>query len=165
MTGSEIVYAFVWHREPPYALTAVGLAADRLEEAEALAADALDGLVLPESWEGMEPELRRRVVRACRPIPTEGLWHVSDDRSEVPEERSRRDCLAQLRDEWAHASPLAGRGNGPGLTALAQLSALVCRVSPDVLLDAEEDILEIYDTYTVGGLADIPSFSGGAPSP
>ncbi|MEE1755287.1 hypothetical protein [Streptomyces sp. SP18CS02] len=157
MTGSEIVYALVWHGEPPYGLTAVGLAADRLEEAETLASDALDGRALPDSWEEMEPQSRRCVVRACRPIPTEGLWHVSDDRPDVAEEHSRRDCLARLRDEWPHASPPAGRGAGPGLTALARWSALVCRMSPDVLLDVEEDLLDIYDTYTVGGLADTAS--------
>lgn len=157
LTGSEIVYALVWHEQPPYGLTAVGLTADRLEEAEALALAALGGLVLPESWEELESQSRRRVVRACRPIPTQGLWHVGDDRLEVAEARSRRDCFAQLRDEWAHARPLVGRGAGPGLTALARLSALVCRVSPEVLLDVEEDLLDIYDTYTVGGLASTTS--------
>lgn len=144
MTRPEIVYVPDWHHEPPYGLTVVGVAADRLDEAEALASAALAGLVPPASWERTEPELRRRVVRACRSIPTEGLWHVSDDRPEVSEDRSRRDCLAQLRDEWPHAHLLhEGRAAGPRLTALARFSALVCRMPPGVLLDTAEDLLDL----------------------
>ncbi|MGW7262277.1 hypothetical protein [Streptomyces sp. NPDC054842] len=153
MTRSEIVYAHVWQEEPPYTLTAVSLAAENLEEAEALAWEAVGGLALPKSWEAMHPQARRCLVRACRRIPTEGLWHVQDDRAQVSEERSRRDCFAQLKDEWPHASPLMGRDAGPGMTALTRLSALVCRMAPEVVLDADEDLLDIYDTYTVGGLA------------
>lgn len=155
MIHPEIVYVRDWHDAPPYGLTVVGVAADRLDEAESLASAALAGLVPTGSWERTDPELRRRVVRACRPVPTEGLWHVSDDRPEVSEERSRRDCLAQLGDEWPHARPLhEERAAGPGLTALVRLSALVCRMPPGVLLDAEEDLLDVYDTYTVGGMPD-----------
>ncbi|WP_309056590.1 hypothetical protein [Streptomyces sp.] len=82
----------------------------------------------------------------------------------MSEDRSRRDCLAQLRDEWPHAHLLhEGRAAGPRLTALARFSALVCRMPPGVLLDTAEDLLDtaedlldIYDTYTVGGPADTP---------
>ncbi|MEU1039148.1 hypothetical protein [Streptomyces sp. NPDC005907] len=153
MTTSEMVYAHVWQEEHPYSLTAVSLAADRLEEAEVLAWDAVGGLVLPKSWAELHPQARRCLVRACRRIPIEGLWHVQDDRTQVSEERSRRDCFAQLKDDWPHASPLTGRDAGPGMGALTRLSALVCRMSPGLLLDADEDLLDIYDTYTVGGLA------------
>ncbi|OEJ30142.1 hypothetical protein [Streptomyces subrutilus] len=151
MTLPQVVCVLDWHGEPPYGLTAVAVAPDRLAEAEALAFTALGGFVHPASWEGADPELRTRVVRACRPIPTEGLWHVSHDRPGVTEERSRRACLRQLTEEWPHARPLAQHEAGPGLAALVRLTALVCRMPPEILLDAEEDLLDVYDTYTVGG--------------
>ncbi|MEV4332002.1 hypothetical protein AB0K02_15970 [Streptomyces sp. NPDC049597] len=40
----------------------------------------------------------------------------------------------------------------PGLTALLRLTAMVCRMPPALWLDAEEDLFDVYDTYTVGGL-------------
>ncbi|MET9852463.1 hypothetical protein ABZY57_05855 [Streptomyces sp. NPDC006450] len=152
MIRPQVVCVLDWHGEPPFGLTAVGFAPDRLAEAEALASAALGGLVHPASWEGADPGLRRRVVRACRPIPTEGLWHVSDDRPGTAEDRARRACLRQLADEWPQARPLAGDAAVPGLTALVRLTALVCRMPPEILLDAEEDLLDVYDTYTVGAL-------------
>ncbi|MFF5444063.1 hypothetical protein [Streptomyces sp. NPDC012888] len=170
MPRPRVVCVLDWHGEPPYGLTAVGVAADRLAAAEALASAALAGLVPPPTWEGADPALRKRVVRACRPIPTEGLWHVSDDRPAVPPDRSHEDCLHQLATEWPHAalpptppahpSPggpaVPGESALPGLTALARLTALVCRMPPGVDLAAEEDLLDIYDTYTVGGLTPPP---------
>ncbi|WP_329201093.1 MULTISPECIES: hypothetical protein [unclassified Streptomyces] len=141
-----------WHGEPPYGLTVLGVPADRLHEAEEAAGTALAGLHLPASWQDAEPGLRRSVVAACRPVPAARLWHVTDDRPGTGPGRARRDCLRAFADEWPGAEPVADQDRLPGLDALLRLTALVCRMPPEVWLGAEEDLLDIYDTYTVGGL-------------
>ncbi|MGW0287208.1 hypothetical protein ACWDXT_29420 [Streptomyces sp. NPDC003236] len=95
---------------------------------------------------------------SCRTIPTAGLWLVTDERPAVDGERARRDCLRALSAEWPGASHLSAEEADrlPGLTALGRLTALVCRMPPEVWLDTEEDLLGIYDTYTVGTLPDDP---------
>ncbi|MFI5829182.1 hypothetical protein ACIA6C_18340 [Streptomyces sp. NPDC051578] len=150
--GPRTVCLLHWHGEPPYGLTVLGVPADRLDEAEEAAGTALAGLHLPASWQDAEPALRRSVVAACRPVPAGRLWHVTDDRPGTDAGRARRDCLRALADEWPGAEPVADRDRLPGLEALLRLTALVCRMPPEVWLDAEEDLLDIYDTYTVGGL-------------
>ncbi|MET9700497.1 hypothetical protein ABZY31_26765 [Streptomyces sp. NPDC006529] len=141
-----------WHDRPPYGLTVLGLAADRLREAEEAAGTALAGLPLPASWQDADPELRRSLVAACRPVPVLRAWHVSDDRPDTDAVRARRDCLRALAAEWPGAEPVPGQDRLPGLNALLRLTALVCRMPPGVRLDAEEDLLDLYDTYTGGGL-------------
>ncbi|MCP9956594.1 hypothetical protein [Streptomyces sudanensis] len=159
MTGNAsgaVVAVLDWHGVRPYGLTAVGVDRDRLGEAEALASAALGGPAgLPASWEDADPALRRRLVRACRVIPTAGLWHVAEEDPDTTEAGARRGCLRQLAAEWPQAEPLpaADAAGLPGLTALARLSALVCRMPPEIRLDAEEDLLDIYDRYAVGTLA------------
>ncbi|MEV4921164.1 hypothetical protein AB0K47_30705 [Streptomyces tirandamycinicus] len=147
-----------WHGEPPYGLTALGIPADRVSEAEEKAASAWAGQALPATWQGADPALRRGLVAAVRPVPATGLWHMADDRPDTDESRARRDCLRALAGEWPEAEPLtAGQADRlPGLTALLRLTALVCRMPPEVWLDAEEDLLDIYDTYSVAGLPDDP---------
>ncbi|MFD2119417.1 hypothetical protein ACFSNO_07415 [Streptomyces cirratus] len=153
MTGRpQTVCLLHWHGEPPYGLTVLGLPADRLSEAEEAAGTALAGLVLPTSWQDADPALRRSVVAACRPVGAVRLWHVTDERPDTDAARARRDCLRALADEWPQAGPVADQSRLPGLNALLGLTALVCRMPPEVWLDAEEDLLDIYDTYTVGGL-------------
>ncbi|MER6474090.1 hypothetical protein [Streptomyces collinus] len=143
-----------WHGERPYGLTVLGIAPDRLTEAEEKAAAALAGLSLPGLWVDVDPALRRHFVAACRPVPTAGLWHVTDDRPALDGDRARHDCLRALAVEWPGAEPLLTEEADrlPGLTALARLTALVCRMPPEVWLEAEEDLLDIYDTYTIGAL-------------
>ncbi|MFE5402995.1 hypothetical protein ACFQ9Z_16915 [Streptomyces sp. NPDC056580] len=60
--------------------------------------------------------------------------------------------------EWPGAEPLPTEEADrlPGLTSLVRLTALVCRLPPGVWLKAEEDLLDLYDTYTVGTLPDAP---------
>ncbi|MFD5426225.1 hypothetical protein [Streptomyces sp. NPDC127084] len=147
-----------WHGEPPYGLTALGIPADRLTEAEVRAAAALAGRSLPGSWQDADPALRRRLVAACRSVPTTYLWHVADDRPDTDEVRARRDCMRAFGDERPadRLLPEDQADRLPGLTALIRLTALVCRMPPDLWLDAEEDLLDIYDTYVVGGLPDGP---------
>ncbi|MET8583531.1 hypothetical protein ABZX39_22065 [Streptomyces collinus] len=151
--GPQVLCLLHWHGEPPYGLTALGIAPDRLTEAEEKAAAALAGLPLPASWPDADPALRRHLVAACRPVPTAGLWHVTDDRPALDEDR-RHDCLRALTAEWPDTEPLLidETARLPGLTALVRLTALVCRMPPEVWLEAEEDLLDIYDTYTVGTL-------------
>lgn len=150
----QVLCLLHWHGEPSYGLTALGIAPDRLTEAEEKAAAALADLVLPASWADADPALRRHLVAACRPVPTTGLWHVTDDRPALTEDRARYDCLRALIAEWPGTEPLLTEEADrlPGLTAVARLTALVCRMPPEVWLQAEEDLLDIYDTYTVGTL-------------
>lgn len=145
-----------WHADAPYGLTVLGVPADRLTEAEEKAASALAGRPLPASWQGADPALRRRLVAACRPVPTTGLWHVSDDRPVTDERLARRDCLRALAAEWPGAEPLPADRTArlPGLSALVRLAALVCRMPPEAELDPDEDLLDVFDTYTVGGIPD-----------
>ncbi|MFG2576187.1 hypothetical protein [Streptomyces sp. NPDC048481] len=152
--GPRVLCLLHWHGEPPYGLTALGIAPDRLTEAEEKAAAALAGLALPGSWVDADPALRRHLVAACRPVPTAGLWHVTDDRPALDEKHARHDCLRALTAEWpgTEALPTVNADRLPGLTALARLTALVCRMRPEVWLEPEEDLLDIYDTYTVGAL-------------
>ncbi|MEV5803296.1 hypothetical protein [Streptomyces collinus] len=152
--GPRVLCLLHWHGEPPYGLTALGVAPDRLTEAEEKAAAALAGLALPASWEDADPTLRRHLVAVCRPVPTAGLWHVTDDRPALDEDRARHDCLRALTAEWPGSEPVLTEEADRllGLTALARLTALVCRMPPEVWLEAEEDLLDIYDTYTVGTL-------------
>ncbi|MFC9280146.1 hypothetical protein [Streptomyces collinus] len=152
--GLQVLCLLHWHGEPPYGLTALGIAEDRLTEAEEKSAAALAGLALPASWAHADPALRRRLVAACRRVPTAGLWHVTDDRPALDEDRARHDCLRALAAEWPGTEPLPAEEADrlPGLTALARLTALVCRMPPKAWLEAEEDLLDIYDTYTVGTL-------------
>ncbi|WP_228447186.1 hypothetical protein [Streptomyces paludis] len=145
-----------WHTDTPYGLTALGVPADRLSEAEEKAASALAGQPLPASWQGADPALRRRLVAACRPVPTTRLWHVSDDRPVTDEARARQDCLRILATEQPEAVPLPTDqvNRLPGLTALLRLTALACRMPPEVWLGADEDLLDVFDSYTVGGIPD-----------
>lgn len=156
--GPRVLCLLHWHGDSPYGLTALGIAPDRLTEAEEEAAAALAGLAFPASWEDADPGLRRHLVAACRPVPTAGLWHVTDDRPACDEDPVRHDCLRALTAEWPGTEPLLTEEADrlPGLTALLRLTALVCRMPPEVWLDAEEDLLDIYDTYTVGTLPDAP---------
>ncbi|MFF8476213.1 hypothetical protein [Streptomyces sp. NPDC015414] len=156
--GQGVLCLLHWHGERPFGLTALGVCPDRLREAEAKTTTALAGPALPTSWQSAEPALRRRLVESCRTIPTAGLWHVTDERPAVDGERARRDCLRALSAEWPGASHLSAEEADrlPGLTALGRLTALVCRMPPEVWPDAEEDLLGIYDTYTVGTLPDDP---------
>ncbi|MEU1122886.1 hypothetical protein ABZ371_04720 [Streptomyces sp. NPDC005899] len=150
----QVLCLLHWHGEPPYGLTALGVTPDRLTEAEEKAAAALAGLALPASWADAHPALRRHLVAACRPVPTAGLRHVTDDRPALDEGRARHDCLRALTAEWPGTEPLPTEEADrlPGLTALTRLTALVCRMPPEVWPEAEEDLLDIYDTYTVGTL-------------
>ncbi|MFF7382247.1 hypothetical protein [Streptomyces griseoluteus] len=154
--GQRVLCLLHWHGEPPYGLTALGVAPDRLAEAEEKATAALAGLALPASWQGADPALRRQFVAACRAVPTAGLWHLADERPAADEDRARHDCFHALSAEWPEADLLPAKESDrlPGLTALVRLTALVCRMPPEVWLDAEEDLLDIYDTYTVGTLPD-----------
>ncbi|AGS67039.1 hypothetical protein B446_34290 [Streptomyces collinus Tu 365] len=156
--GPQVLGLLHWHGEPPYGLTVLGIAPDRLAEAEEKAAAALADLALPASWVDAEPALRRHLVAACRPVPTAGLWHVTDGRPALDEDRARHDCLRALTVEWPGTEPLLTEEADrlPGLTALTRLTALVCRMPPEVWLEAEEDLLDFYDTYTVGTLSDAP---------
>ncbi|MEU7019168.1 hypothetical protein ABZ990_00730 [Streptomyces sp. NPDC046203] len=146
-----------WHGEAPYGMTALGLTPERLAEAEETAAAALADLTIPGSWLDLDPAERRRLVAACRIIPTEGLWHVTDDRPDTDGNHARQDCLRVLADEWPYARLMTAEETGrlPGLAALARLSSVVCRMPLEVWLDAEEDLLDIYDTYSVGGMPDL----------
>ncbi|MFG2116107.1 hypothetical protein ACGFRB_26305 [Streptomyces sp. NPDC048718] len=159
MTGTRgWIHLVDWHGELPYGATALGLTPARLAEAEEKAAAALAGLVLPASWLDVDPAERRRLVAACRIIPTEGLWHVTDDRPDTDEDRARQDCLRVLADDWPYARLMTAEETDrlPGLTALARLSAVVCRLPVDgEWLDAEEDLLDIYDTFSVGGMPEL----------
>ncbi|MFG3125792.1 hypothetical protein ACGFYO_27725 [Streptomyces sp. NPDC048201] len=146
----EAEYLSYWHDVPPYGLTIVGVPTDRLDEAEEKALSALAGLVLPPAWQEAEPELRRRVVAGCRPVPTTRMWHVTSEQPDTSPVRARHDCLRLLADEWPDAEPFADPDRWPGLTALVRLTALVCRMPPEIWLDAEEDLLDIYDRYVVG---------------
>ncbi|MFJ2301858.1 hypothetical protein [Streptomyces sp. NPDC087787] len=156
--GQRVLCLLHWHGERPHGLTALGVAPDRLTEAEEKATAALVGLPLPASWQGADPALRRQLVAACRTVPTAGLWHVTDERPAVDENRARHDCLSVLSAEWPGADllPTEEADRLPGLAALGRLTSLVCLMPPEVWLDAEQDLLDIYDTYTVGTLPDGP---------
>ncbi|EFG05065.1 hypothetical protein CRV15_35750 (plasmid) [Streptomyces clavuligerus] len=150
MTDTHPVLVRHWHGEHPFALTVLALPPERLAEAEEHALAALGGQRLPDSWEDADPLLRRRLVGWCRNIPTEGLWHLTDEDSGTTEAEAHHRLLERTAQEWEFGrGPTAGAAL-PGLLALVRLSALVCRMPPDIWLDADEDLLDIYDRYTVG---------------
>ncbi|GII34631.1 hypothetical protein [Planotetraspora mira] len=172
-----------WDR--PGQMTVLALPGDRIAEGERVAIAAL-GEDLPDPrWNGLATAERRTVVRACRSVPTLGLYVLFDERDAADEADSLHRCLAQaveeflqpmlsgapwealpsgaareLRDAarsmpWPGSAPARWRPESslPGLRGLVTLTALACRETlTEVNIPQDEDLLDIYDTYSVGAL-------------
>ncbi|MFF4845792.1 hypothetical protein ACFY2G_38165 [Streptomyces collinus] len=74
---------------------------------------------LDDEERNVEPAAVRPVIEACS---------------------ARHDCLRALSAEWPGTEPLLTEEADrlPGLTALARLTAMVCRLPPEVWLETEE---------------------------
>ncbi|MGX1545578.1 hypothetical protein [Streptomyces adustus] len=174
-------------------LTVVAVAADEVEVAERRARVALAALAGPTDWSALAPEARRRAVRACRAIPTTGMYGIVDD--ERPRAlrgdflgRALRDAVEQFldpgltgvrrrvilgsgggvleeavaQDPWfaSGLSHPAGPADFEGLRALTEWTA-ACWSAPYAHdQPEEEDLLEIYHRYCIGGLPPGEWFTG-----
>ncbi|MGW3956536.1 hypothetical protein ACWEKM_37835 [Streptomyces sp. NPDC004752] len=163
------------------------MSGEKADAAERAATSALTETAGLTSWLALPVSVRRQLVRACRSVPTLGMYCVIDDEWSST---TRSDFLQAAVDETAEQflSFLPGRtachllltepseefhdalrsdfwdegtrprfierSSFPGLRELVRLTAVACRETQD-RTDApeDEDLLEIYDTYTVGALS------------
>ncbi|MEU2359477.1 hypothetical protein ACFU90_07190 [Streptomyces noursei] len=162
-------------------LTLVAIDGADASRAERTARTAFERTPAPRSWLESSPLVRRRLVGACRTVPTIELIHLADvEPAHLPEE-SFRLCLSQIAEEGpggrfvvalttvpqdnrataaeAARGVLRDRIDGfaspeqwVGLRALAALTNVVCRETATVDLPDDEDLLAVYDRYTVGEL-------------
>lgn len=68
-----------WDASHPYQLTSFAVSGDRADTAERVASTALTDASGLTSWLGLPAVARQNLVRACRPIPTLGMYCVIDD--------------------------------------------------------------------------------------
>lgn len=68
-----------WDPSHPYQLTSLAVSGDRTDSSERVAASALTGASGLTSWLDLPASARQSLVRACRRIPTLGMYCVIDD--------------------------------------------------------------------------------------
>ncbi|MBW8794282.1 MAG: hypothetical protein JF597_12005 [Streptomyces sp.] len=167
-------------------MTTLALGSETTDAAERVAMAAPAGERGIVSWFDLPAVARQNVVRACRPIPTLGMYCVIDDEHVEGNEEFLRcaiqDTVEQFLERfhgWSDIHVALGDPSAdfrdpleiglrtagiephftedslfPGLRALIRLTALVCRETKSRAdIPEDEDLLEIYDTYTVGSLS------------
>ncbi|MEU6200694.1 hypothetical protein [Streptomyces sp. NPDC047061] len=83
VTAGPILCVIDWDPSRPNQLTTLAVGSDRTDIAERKAATALADAPGLTSWLGLPVTARQSLVRACRPIPTLGMYCVIDDEQAV----------------------------------------------------------------------------------
>ncbi|MEV7500155.1 hypothetical protein [Streptomyces sp. NPDC093018] len=151
----EIICVTDWTPSAPGQLTTLAVSGERAEAAERVAAAALGETAELTSWLELPADARRRLVGACRSVPTLGMHCVRGDVRQAAADDTAEQFLSRLpgRAE-GHRPRFVTDSSYPGLRELVRLTALVCRETYDRTdVPEDEDLLEIYETYSVGSLS------------
>ncbi|MER7919835.1 MULTISPECIES: hypothetical protein [unclassified Streptomyces] len=160
----EIICVTDWTPSAPGQLTTLAVSGERAEAAERVAAAALGGTAELTSWLELPADARRRLVGACRSVPTLGMHCVrGEERTGTAPDGFRQAAADDTAEQFLsrlpgraadHRTRFVTDSSFPGLRELARLTALVCRETYDRTdVPEDEDLLEIYETYSVGSLS------------